>query len=332
MKTKTRAVPKPSRKKLPALAEPPELERYSTLRRLAADPGRRFVVALGGGCVPGLCGNAALVELIEELGLKEHVAEVWGTSSGALIGGAWASGTSAQEIMAQLHGFQRKRMVDTPWVRVVIGFALGRVGCCAPDAVIRGEHFHRELVAGLTARTFEECPLPFRCIACVEEPGMRRKVFREGPLAPAISASIALPGLLLPRDETGRPTYGFYDGGLVEKTPLFSPIADHTALGDGRELLIVGTHFANDAHRIAGAHGFIERFMVTIDSLEERLWEYQRDEARKKHGVSVLMLNPCMDDPTSFDFKRIDHDCQQARAAFRDQLQNGKIAMTLGAT
>ena len=306
--------------------------RFSTLRRLAMDPGKRLVITLGGGCVPALCGNAALVQIIEELGLREHVAEVWGTSSGALIGGAWASGTSAREIMARLRTFPTKRMIDTPWVRVVLGFALNRVGCCAPDAIIRGEHFHRELVGGLTATTFEECPIPFRCIACVEEPGLRRKVFREGPLAPAISASIALPGLLLPRDEEGKPTYGFYDGGLVEKTPLFSPIADHVALGDGRELLIIGTHYANDAHRIAGSHGFIERFMVTIDSLEERLWEYQREDARKRHGVAVLMLNPCMDDPTSFDFKRIETDCRQAREAFEDQLQNGKIALALGSS
>ena len=51
-----------------------------------------------------------------------------------------------------------------------------------------------------------------------------------------------------------------------------------------------------------------------------------------RHGVSVLMLTPHIDDPTSFDFKRIEGDCSQAYEAFKDQLQNAKIAMALGSS
>src|SRR6187431_1938860 len=75
-----------------------DLERFSALRRLASDPDKRLVVCMGGGGVPSLCGNAALADLVERLGLREHVAEIWGTSAGAIVGGSWASGTKASRM------------------------------------------------------------------------------------------------------------------------------------------------------------------------------------------------------------------------------------------
>ncbi len=314
-----------------ALEDAPDLGRFSTLQRMAGDPRTRFVVSLGGGSVPALCGNAALVGLIEELGLREHVAEVWGTSSGAIVGGAWASGTGGREILARLLSLQRKRMLDVSWLKVALGFVLHPFGVRTPDALLRGRHFHDTLLAGLSVRTFEECVIPFRCIACTD-PGLSRKVFREGPLAPAISASMSLPGLLLPRDEHGRRCHGYFDGGLVEKTPLFSPLADHARLGDGSGLLILGTHFGTEERHIAQARGFVDRFLVTIDSLEERLWEYQHQAVDGKPGVTVLMIDPHLEDHGSFDFKRIERDYLRARAAFMDKLENARIALTLGAS
>ena len=46
--------------------------RFSALRRLASDEKRRFVLSLGGGGVPALCGNAVLVELLEQLDLRRY--------------------------------------------------------------------------------------------------------------------------------------------------------------------------------------------------------------------------------------------------------------------
>jgi hypothetical protein len=310
-----------------------DVERFSALRRLASDPKRRFVVSLGGGGVPALCGNAQLVDLIEALGLREHVAEVWGTSGGAIVGGSWASGTNVARMMEILHSQQARGVTDVDWVRVAKGFLLRPFGAALPDAILSGKLSHSAMVKGLSVRTFEECKIPFRCIACADDPTGRRKVFREGPLAPAISASMSLPGILLPRDERGRPRYGFLDGGLIEKTPLYSPIADHVRLGDERELLILGTYFAAQTNHNAIAHGFIDRFLVTIDALADHLWKHQEQEARSLPGVTVLLLNSRIDEGgVHFDFSHIDHSCLQAREAFEDQLQNAKLALTLGSS
>jgi predicted acylesterase/phospholipase RssA len=310
---------------------PFDADRFSTLCRLASDPKRRFVVSMGGGGVPSLCGNLVLAELIEALGLREHVEEIWGTSAGAIVGGSWSSGTPASRMREIIFSLRSRAMTDIDWVSLVKGLLRRPFGGTLPDAILHGKHFHEAILSGLAVDTFEECPTPFRCIACNDDPSGRRKVFREGPLAPAISASMSLPGILLPRDENGKRCHGFLDGGLVEKTPLYSPVADHERLGDGRELLIVGTHFGAHTNHNAIAHGFIDRFLVTIDALADHLWEHQEEDARRQPGVTVLLLDARMKhEDVHFDFNAIDRNCDDARAAFEDQLQNAKIALTLG--
>jgi hypothetical protein len=310
---------------------PPNLEHYSSLRRIATDPGKRFVVSMGGGGVPSLSGNTALATLLEELGLREHVAEVWGTSGGAIVGGSWASGTRAARQLEILRSLRDRRMVDIDWWHLTCGLLFRRFGACFPDAILRGRRFHDAMLSGLRVESFEQCEIPFRCIACTEDQDGRRKVFREGPLAPAISASMSLPGFLLPRGADGHPENGFFDGGLVEKTPLFSPVADHTRLGDGRELLVLGAYYGAQKGFLGSAHGFMSRFLVTVDALAANLWEHQQQEARSQAGVTVLMMDPQLDtDSAHFDFTRIDVDYLQARAAFKHKLQNARIALTLG--
>lgn len=304
--------------------------RFSTLCRMATDPGRRFVVSMGGGGVPALCGNLVLAELLESLGLREYVAEIWGTSAGAIVGGSWASGAKAERMHEIIFSLRSRAMTDVNWLQLLKGVVLRPFGAQMPDALLNGRHFHDAILEGLAVETFEECEIPFRCIACTDDPSGRRKVFREGPLAPAISASMSLPGILLPRDEDGKLCHGYLDGGLVEKTPLYSPLADHERSGDGRELLILGTHFGAFTNHNAIAHGFIDRFMVTIDALADHLREHQEQDARRQPGVTILLLESrIQQESVHFDFKAIDRNCAEARAAFEDQLQNARIALTL---
>ena len=326
------AIPVPDvRARRAEIEAPVQVERYSSLRRLASDPDRRFVVSMGGGAVPALCGNVALAVLLEELGLRGHVAEVWGTSAGAIVGGSWASGTTSARMLEILRSLPSRRMIDIGWLQLAKGLLLRPFGGCLPDALLRGQRSHRAMLEGLAVSTFEECEIPFRCIACTDDPRRRTKVFREGPLADAISASTSLPGFLLPLSADGSPALGFMDGGLVEKTPLFSPVAEHTRLGDGRDLFVLGTYFGVQEHPDGAAQGFIDRFFVTIETLADHLWEHQADAARRHPGVTVLMTNPPFDGGSGpFDFSRIEENYLLARESFRAKLENASIALTLG--
>ena len=305
-------------------------DQFETLIRRARDPESAVLLSLGGGSLPGLCGNVALVGMLEELELRETVDVVWGTSAGAIVGGAWCSGTPADEILAQIKTLDRPGSIDVDWLRVALSF-LGRpLGVQAPDALFRGRVFHRTIANSLRVSRIEECDPPFRALACADDGSIRRKVFREGPLLAAISASMSLPGLLLPRDEHGKPMTGWYDGGLIERTPLFSPLSEHQRKGDPRRPLVIGTYFDTSARRPETARGFVKRFLFTILSLEDQLWEHHKREAHERGDADLLILDPGIDDPELFDFKRVERNYLQARRNLKHQLSDARIAITMG--
>lgn len=312
-----------------AVETPPDPSQYTVLRRLATAADHRFVMAFGGGAAAGICGNVALARLLEELGLKEHVEEVWGTSAGAIVGGGWASGTSAMEIFGLIRSLGGRR-IDVCWWEILRGL-LGRpFGGHLPDGLVRGRHFSDAIEAGLAVDNVEDCPIPFRCIACSDDGHARRKIFRRGPLLPAIFSSMTVPGVLMPHPEAERDPCGYYDGGVVEKTPLISPINEHARLNDPRKLLLLATHFGADAQQAAG-RGFVRRFLQCIFSLEDLAWEHHLVEARQHDHVTVMALSQEIRGKGIFAFEKADSFYLQYREIYKKRLQDAEIALTLGA-
>ena len=139
---------------------------------------------------------------------------------------------------------------------------------------------------------------------------------------------MSIPGIVIPRERDGEQT-GFYDGGLVEKTPLISPMAEHNRRYPDRKLLLIGTHFGREVKQ-DGARGFIMRFLVTINALENLVWEYQMREVREAPNVDLIILNPRIGDPALFDFTRVERNHLHAREVLADTLQDAKIALAFG--
>jgi predicted acylesterase/phospholipase RssA len=307
----------------------PDPSLYTTLERLVRDEDARVVVSLGGGSVPGLCGNVALAQVLEDLGLREHVREIWGTSAGAAVGGPWASGTPASTILDRLMTLNRRGAVDINWAALIKAIVLRPFGKCMPDGLVKGRQFGQTIESCLSVKDIESCPIPFRCIACTDDGTARRKVFRRGSLLHAIQSSMSIPGVITPTPLLEGEDTGYYDGALVEKTPLFSPIAEHQRLFGKRTLLVIGTHYGNEA--LPGrARGFLNRFLASINALEEVCWGYQLREARTRENTKLLLLNPKISDRSMFDFSRVEQNTLHAREAFLSTLQNGRIALTFG--
>ena len=308
---------------------PIRLERLTAFRRMIDDGEHKLVVSLGGGSLPGLAGNLALVRILEELDLRSRVTEIWGTSAGAVVAGGWASGTKAVDILELVQSLERRGSLDFSLVQfgmrmLAAAWPLRRP---IPSGLIKGARFWETIERGLAVERFEDCAIPFRCIACHDDGQARRKVFRKGQLLPAIFASMSLPGIVEPRpDEDGN---FYYDGGLVEKSPLISPISDHARSGDPRKLLLLCTHYSNEAAPTR-AIGFYLRFLHTIYAMEEVTWNYQLAEARSRDDVVLVLLNPHLKDATMFDFKRTVKHYLTARDAFLDVLQNAKLMQTFG--
>ena len=201
--------------------------------QVMADAARpKIGLVLGGGGARG-AAHIGVLEVLEEL--KIPVDCVAGTSMGALIAGAYASGLTP--------AMMRKEMAEADWDnmfsdipdfsevnyryketlrRFIPGSELGVSGdgVRAPPGVVDGvkiKLFFNQLVgANRSERLIEKLPLPISLVATDIGNG-DRVVMREGSLTTAMRASMSVPGLLAPITRDGRK---LVDGGLVDNVPI----------------------------------------------------------------------------------------------------------------
>jgi NTE family protein len=159
----------------------------------------KFGVALGGGAARGWA-HIGVLRALEEIGIKPDV--VAGTSIGALVGGAYATG-----YLDELEGWVRK----LSWQEVLSMLDLRLSG-----GLIGGKKVIGRLAEGMDGINIEMLETPFGAVATDMETG-REVWLREGHVLDAIRASIALPGLFSPvlRDDRW-----LVDGGLVNPNPV----------------------------------------------------------------------------------------------------------------
>ena len=172
-------------------------------------------LALGGGGARGLA-HIAMLEAFDELGVKPHI--IAGTSIGAIYGAAFASGISGRElrehtreILSQRFGLLRNLLAATgqPFQRIMS--VLG-----ARSAILDPSGLLDLILPKYVKNDFADCEIPLKIVASDfydQEP----RVFTEGPLRPAVAASMALPVLFQPVVTGGRV---LIDGGLTNPLPF----------------------------------------------------------------------------------------------------------------
>jgi len=167
------------------------------------------------------------------------VDRIAGTSMGSIIAAMYATGMSPDEIRAfaekidwdaaflpepvysQL-SYRRKQdrrdfLIDTP-----LGLKHGLSG---PNGFNPGQGVGLLLdriafpESGVT--NFDDLPIPFRCVATDMLTG-EGVVLRDGPLALAVRASMAIPGVFTPVDVNGRV---LADGGMIQNIPVETVLA-----------------------------------------------------------------------------------------------------------
>jgi NTE family protein len=182
-------------------------------KQLARTP--RIGLALGGGGARGLA-HIAMLEAFDELGLRPSL--IAGTSIGALYGAAYASGISGKDlrdhtrfILAQRFGLIRDLFIATaqPFSRLIGVF--GR-----RNAILDPITMLEVILPKGVKNDFAECEIPLKVVASDfydQEP----RVFAEGPLRPAVAASMALPVIFQPVMAGGK---ALIDGGLTNPLPF----------------------------------------------------------------------------------------------------------------
>ena len=198
-----------------------------------ADANRPKVgLVLGGGGARG-AAHIGVLEVLEEL--KIPVNCIAGTSMGALIAGAYASGLTPAEMREEMAkadwndmftdipdfsdvNYRHKQVMRSFIPASEIGVTSD--GVRFPPGVVDGVKiklfFNRLVGAGKDERVIEKLPLPLSIIATDIGTG-QRVVLREGSLTSAMRASMSVPGLLSPITLDGRK---LVDGGLVDNVPI----------------------------------------------------------------------------------------------------------------
>ena len=177
----------------------------------------RVALVLGAGGARGFA-QIGVIEALQARGMQ--VATVAGSSSGALVGGVFASG--------RLPAFREQllRMSRNHFLRL-LDPVLGQAGLFAGQRLV---HAMREVVGDPDIETL---PLPFTAVA-VDLQRQREVWLRSGPLWDAIRASFAIPGLFTPHQVHGRE---LVDGGLLAPLPIAA-----TRLSDAQRLVAVDMH------------------------------------------------------------------------------------------
>lgn len=156
-------------------------------------------LALGSGSARGWA-HIGVLRALEEAGIRPDV--VCGSSIGALVGAAYAAG--------ELQRFSA--WVESLGMREVFGFMDFNLG----GGMLKGEKLIRFWQRNFADFAIEKSPTPFGAVATDLHSGAEVWL-RQGSIADAVRASIALPGLFTPVRREGRL---LIDGGLVNPVPV----------------------------------------------------------------------------------------------------------------
>lgn len=158
----------------------------------------KIVLALGGGGARGFA-HIGVLQVLEEAGIA--IDGIVGTSMGALIGATYAVGTDLY-YLAQL--------VEYLGWEDLIDLRLPRLG------LIDGVKVQTLIDLLTKGKKFEDLPIRYWAIATDLMRG-EAVIFKSGPLAPAIRASISIPGVFNPVELSGKI---LVDGAVVAGVPV----------------------------------------------------------------------------------------------------------------
>jgi len=159
---------------------------------------KKIGLALSGGAARGFAHLGVLKVLVKHEIPIDFIA---GTSAGSIIGAAFASGMSVEEII------ELGKKIS--WFRVS-KFSY------SPKGLLSNAPLGAFLESNFPVKNFEDLPIPFAAIACDLETGEEVVLKKEGDLITAIRASCTVPGVFVPIRHENRM---LIDGGVISLVP-----------------------------------------------------------------------------------------------------------------
>jgi NTE family protein len=190
----------------------------------------RIGVALEGGGALGLAHIGVLQWFDEHHIPVDYLA---GTSMGGLVGGFYATGMSPLELRGLIEGIEWSEILSGSTPYEDLSYRRKEDQRANPNALILGLRGGLSLPGGLNAghqigllidhetlpyfgiASFDELPIPFRCVATNLVSG-KQVVFNQGSLPEALRATMSIPGAFTPVYDKDKV---YVDGGLVNNLP-----------------------------------------------------------------------------------------------------------------
>ncbi|WP_243289987.1 patatin-like phospholipase family protein [Bacillus sp. FJAT-47783] len=155
-------------------------------------------LALGSGGARGFA-HLGIIKVLKEHGIP--IDFIAGSSMGALIGSFFAADLTIDQMYKLAKAFKRKYYLD---------FTVPKMGFITGNRV-------KELIKAFTKnKNIEDLSIPLAVVATDLYEG-KKVVFRKGPVADAVRASIAIPGIFVPVQIDDML---LVDGGVADRVPV----------------------------------------------------------------------------------------------------------------
>jgi NTE family protein len=209
----------------------------------------RIILALSGGGARGFA-HIGVLQVLQEANIK--LAGIVGTSMGALIGSTFAAETDLYYLGRMVEAFSWEELIDLRFPR--LGLVDGTKVQCLIDLLTKGKRF-------------EDLRLPFWAVATELMTGAEI-IFKEGPLAPAIRASISIPGVFHPVELPNKQV--LVDGAVVAGVPV--TVARQM---EGDYIVAVNVGFDHTQHQVKNMFDVLSKVMDImgnrLDALQLKL-------------------------------------------------------------
>lgn len=259
-------------------------------------------LVLSGGGAKGLA-HIGVLKVLEELGIP--IDYIGGTSMGGIVGGLYAIGYDAESLEEIAYTENWDKLLSDNISRrelsmeekeaddlYFISFPIEGRKLKLPSGLVAGHNISKKLTRLTSSiyykEDFSNLPIPFLCVATDIENGVQ-VVLKEGNLAEAMRASMAIPTVFTPQEIDGKL---LVDGGVINNFPV------KEVKEMGADIIIgvnVGFRYYNK-----------EELNSLIRIIEQAVFIHQNEENDSSRNMCDILIEPDLKDYNASSFNDVD--------------------------
>lgn len=281
-------------------------------------------LVLSGGGAKGIA-HIGVLKVLEEAGVP--IDFIGGTSMGSIVGGLYAIGYSARQLDSlvriidweDLLGDKISRrsltMIEKDEdIKYIFSFPIREKKIALPSGIVAGQNIS-ELFSRLTnpvynITDFSKFKIPYLCVATDIEKG-EAVVLKEGILADAMRASMAIPTIFTPEEIDGRL---LLDGGLINNFP----VEDVKKMGAD---IIIGVDVGFRYYKQ-------EELNSIVKIIEQSVFMHSKEQNQQRQKMCNILIIPDLIEYNARSFNKADSLIARGEKAARQQYDKIKELAT----